>query len=280
MILRPSVVLGPSRLWRQRAVPRARRAPGPAGDAGHRAAAGRAARRRRRDRRVLPQARCAVAAASRPRRAGAPVVRGDRTRLSALARLAASRDARGARLAGRSPPTGSATSRAGSAGGRRCARTAQRELVAARSATRQHGPQLTGIAPRSLAAALARRPGLGAGALVRQALPAEAGGVRGVRAVLDRHRLCCRSGPAGTAASSSCGGRRRRLSALPAVDRRRAADIAIGIAHRLPPHGPAWALRRRSRSRSLYADRRHAAAPAAVGRSARALPEDLSRSWR
>ena len=140
--------------------------------------------------------------------------------------------------------TALAISPAGSAGGRP-APTARREIRRGATGDPHRWTALTGMSPQSLAAALAGAPGLGAGTLVRRALRAEAGGIRHLRAVLDRHRaVVARSRYADRRQSAAAG--RRRHAERPAVIAGGLLDLAIGcaIAWRRTPGSASW---RRSR---------------------------------
>ena len=107
--------------------------------------------------------------------------------------------------------TGSAISRAGSAGGRRCAaRLSARKSRAARSAIRAAGPKLTGIAPQIAFGRADPPSGFGAGTLVCRAVRAEAGGICRLLAVLDRHRPVVAGSRTRDRRRSDAPGRRRR----------------------------------------------------------------------
>ena len=208
---------------------------------------------------LRPERRARVALERR--RARAPDARRGRRAYRRWLGCAAGARHRLAALACARCATGSATSLACSAGGRRCAAPRGARSHAARSAIRplERGDRHRAAIARRRAR---RRAGLRAGALVRAALSPQAAGVRHLRPLLDRHRPdLARARLRGSASalmreagSARCAGRGR--------DRRRrwpTSPIGIGIA--VPPHRPAGALSRRSRCRCLRA-RRHAAAAA------------------
>ena len=249
VILRPSVVLGPAAYGGSALFRGLGRAAGTAGDAGHRAAPGRAARRRGRDRAVLPHA-------DAPRRG--------------------SRSTSPDRSACRSPRSSAGTG-PGSAGASRACVAVPRWLGAVlyrlgdfagwlgwrpplRSTARREITRGAVGDPRPLdradrdRAAIARggavpAAGLGAGALVRRALPAEAGRVRRASRCSGSSPACCRSGPGCEIGADLMQPGRRRRAEQAGGDRRRHPRHRDRLRDRMAAHDAGSACGPRSRSR-------------------------------